>query len=113
MRSLGGRPISLERSRVPESPQLRAVLEHGLVDGSITRTLRAAGLVPVRGDQWVEARRLTAEEARVLDRPPTDVLLASSHFTWDANDRLVERLESVLDPERFRLHVRLFEGYRR
>ena len=46
-----GDDVSLERSLVPRTGRLDAAVEEGLVDGSLTATIEAAGLVPALAEQ--------------------------------------------------------------
>lgn len=104
VRRVASRPVSFERSRIPLTDATRAICRRGLTDDSLTRTLAAAGLVGAGGEQWVSARPLTAEEARVLGRDPHEVFLHSRRVTWGLDGGLVEHVDSVLDPARFQLH---------
>ncbi|MCD5354708.1 GntR family transcriptional regulator [Kineosporia mesophila] len=98
--------ISLERSRVPLTGALRRVLTDGLVDDSITATLDGAGLVPARAEQWVDVVPLDTADAERLGRPPGTPFLHSRRVSHTATGDFVENVESLLAPERFRLHMR-------
>lgn len=106
-RVVGGPAISYERSRVPAVGDLRDLPERGLVDGSLTATLLAAGLRGDHGEQWVSARPLTSAEAAVLGRSPTECFLQTRRVTRTACGDLVEHVESALDPAHFQLHLEL------
>ncbi len=59
-----GHAISIERSRLPLSPELEDVPLRGLREGSLHQTLRGAGLVPDHGEEWVDIEMLNAEPTR-------------------------------------------------
>ncbi|HEX4222944.1 MAG TPA: GntR family transcriptional regulator [Pseudonocardiaceae bacterium] len=100
-----GAPISYERSRIPAVGALRALPERGL-DGSLYAPLRAVGLIPEQGEEWVELVRLTEEEAGYLRREPGERFLCTRRCSRTATGEFVEHVESLLDPDRFRLHLR-------
>jgi GntR family transcriptional regulator len=99
-----GAPISYERSRIPAIGALRELVEHGL-DGSLYAPLHAAGLVPQQGEEWVELVRLTDEQAGHLRREPGERFLCTRRCSRIAAGDFVEYVESLLDPDRFRLHI--------
>lgn len=101
-RSAAGRPVSLETALIPAS----AVPATGLVDDSITATLAAAGLRGVEGEQTISVVPLDAADAALLDRAPGTPFLQAVRVTRAADGALVERVTSLLDPERFRFHLR-------
>ncbi|TIW76484.1 MAG: UTRA domain-containing protein, partial [Mesorhizobium sp.] len=49
-----GHAISIERSRLPLSPELEDIPLRGLREGTLHQTLRGAGLVPDHGEEWVD-----------------------------------------------------------
>lgn len=102
--SVDGKPICFERSRVPAVGALRDLPERGLGD-SLYDELRAVGLVPDSGEEWCELARLTAAEAGLLGRPEGERFLRTRRVTRDSDGRFVEHVESLLDPDRFRLHL--------
>jgi GntR family transcriptional regulator len=99
-----GKAVSFERSRVPAVGRLRDLPERG-IDGSLYAELHAEGLVPARGEEWVDLVRLTTEEAGLLDREPGEHFLRAKRLSLDAAGEFVEHVQSLLDPDRFRLHV--------
>lgn len=101
-RSAAGRPVSLETALIPAS----AVPATGLVDDSITATLAAAGLRGVEGEQTISVVPLDAADAALLDRAPGTPFLQAVRVTRAADGALVEQVTSLLDPERFRFHLR-------
>ncbi len=96
--------IAYERSRIPALPAVQAAVADGQASGSLTTMLRGAGLIAAQGEQWVEIRRLSVDEALLLGRTPGDSFLWSRCVTRDAEGRLVENVESLLDPGHFSLH---------
>lgn len=95
--------IAYERSRIPALPAVRDAVAAGGAEGSLTAMLRGAELVAAQGEQWVEIHRLTVDEALMLGRTPGDSFLWSRCVTRDAEGRLVENVESLLDPVHFSL----------
>lgn len=106
-RVVGGPVISYEQSRVPAVGVLADLPERGLVDGSLTASLHAAGLHADRGEQWVSARLLTAAEGAVLGRSTSDWFLRTRLIARTVGGELVEHVESTLDPDHFQLHLRV------
>ncbi|MFJ3385499.1 MULTISPECIES: GntR family transcriptional regulator [unclassified Curtobacterium] len=107
-----GPHVSYERSIVPRVGRLDRAVEEGLVDGSLSATIEAAGLVPVRAEQWIDVRPLDDAEAAVLDRTPGTPFLHSRRVSRTAGGALVEAVDSLLDPDRFRIHMRFEQGVR-
>ncbi|WP_030741298.1 GntR family transcriptional regulator [Streptomyces sp. NRRL F-5135] len=101
----GGAPVALERSRVPLLPALAEVPARGLVDGSLTRTLAAAGIRATHGDEWASVTRLDADEAALLRRDEGDVFLRTRRVSRGPEGDVVEHVTSLLDPARFELHL--------
>jgi GntR family transcriptional regulator len=102
--------IGYERSRIPALPAVRSAVEAGKAGGSLTNMLREAGLIAAQGEQWVEIRRLSVDEALLLGRTPGDSFLWSRCVTRDAEGRLVENVESLLDPGYFSLHFQFAQS---
>jgi len=99
-------PVSLETSTLPATGALADLPERGLVDGSITATLRAAGLAATgSGEQWISAVPLDAAAAGLLERSPGELFLQSTRTTLTMGGALVEHVVSLLDPSRFRFHL--------
>ena len=104
-RTADAQPVSLETAVVPGTGALADLPERGLVDGSITATLRAAGLSGTRGEQWISAGPLDSRAAALLERAAGELFLQSSRTTLASGGELVEHVESLLDPARFRFHL--------
>ena len=100
-----GRPVSLETARVPGTGVLADLPRRGLVHGSLTATLRAAGLHPAGGEQWIGVLPLDAAAAGLLERRPGDLFLHATRTTLTADGELVEYVESLLDPARSQFHL--------
>jgi len=100
-----GRAVSIERSRVPAVGALAIAPELGLIGGSLSRTMAAAGLVAQRGEQWVAVAALDAFDAAILGRSEGDLFLQSVRIAREKDGRFAEKVVSWLDPERFRLHT--------
>ncbi len=110
LRSADGMGISYERSRVPALPAVRDAVAKGRASGSLTELLRDAQLVASQGEQWVEIRQLDDAEATILGRQPGDPFLWSRCVTRDSSGRLVENVESLLDPTHFSLHFQFAQS---
>lgn len=100
-----GSVVSLERALIPASDGLENVPKSGLIDDSLTITLAAHGFVGDRGDQWIGAEPLTADDATLVMREPGTVFLKALRTTYDRRERFMEHVESLLDPVHFRLHL--------
>jgi GntR family transcriptional regulator len=104
VRSLAsGEAISLERSRVPWRSGFSKVLREGLVEGSLQRTLEAHGRQPVGGFDAISLANLTARDAELLGRSEGDSFLATRRTVHDSAAVLVERVDSLLHPQHFKL----------
>ena len=98
--------MSLERSRIPWCANFETVLTHGLVDGSITRTLETRGLASVSGREWANVEHvLGTNDAQLLGRQPGAPMLRLRRLTRAADNSLVEYVESLLDPDLFGLSI--------
>lgn len=99
-------PVSYEISYLPATPKLMGVIDHagGLVGGSISKTMAAAGLRPSHGSVDVSADRL-GPAADILEKSPDAVFLVSERRDFDGDDELVEYVRSFLDPSHFTVHI--------
>ncbi|WP_138465849.1 GntR family transcriptional regulator [Poseidonocella sp. HB161398] len=101
-----GQGLTLERARVPWRADLAPVLEAGLEQGSLSRTLAARGLVPASGEERANVLlSLPAADAALMGRRPGEPMLRLRRLTRDAEGGIVEFVESLLDPGVFGLHV--------
>lgn len=97
-----GRAISYERSTLPAVGPLADLPSRGL-GGSLSDEIAAAGLVAATGEQRAKCRPLDAREAALLGREPGTWFLLTRRTALAADGSLVERVESLLDPEHFEL----------
>lgn len=99
-------PVSYEVSYLPAIPALREAIERmeGLVDGSISKTMKQAGLQAASGYMDVSADRL-GPIAEALEKTPETVFLLSERHNFSDDGTLVEYVRSFLDPSHFTLHV--------
>lgn len=109
-RATDGTLVSLERSLMPANGGLESLPRVGLIDNSLTITLAAYGYIGERGDQWIGAEPLNAEDAELLGRPVGTVFLKALRTTYDRQNRFMEQVESLLDPLHFRLHLQFGES---
>lgn len=100
-----GDVVSLERSRIPAIDALALVPSDGLLGGSLTRTMKAAGLDPVSGEQWVQVFTLDEPTAAIFEQAAGRAYLHAIRITRDAANNVVEHVTSILDPEHFRIHI--------
>jgi len=101
-----GTAVSLERSRVPAVGALARLPQRGLRDQSLTSALRDEDLLPHSGDQWFSVVRVRGEDARLLGAADEEPFLHSVRISRDAGGHFVEKVVSLLSPDRFRLHMR-------
>lgn len=104
-RLVGTTPVSVEISYLPTNKMLDLLMERGLLGGSISLTMKAAGMEPVAGVQDATVEPLPQEYCEHLDASPTDRFLTVRRASVDADGRLVEYVESYLNPDHFSLHV--------
>jgi GntR family transcriptional regulator len=103
--TMEGKPISLERSRLPWRPRFAEVLEHGLLDGSLRRTLEAQDIRPAGGTEAAALVRLSAEDAAALHQAEGEPFLATTRVVHDAAGLIVEHVRSLLHPDHFTLRL--------
>ena len=101
----GGKPISLERSRLPWRDAFAGVIDGGLVDGSLRRTLEALDIRPVGGTESVDLVRLSAADAAELQQPEVEPFLGTTRIVHDAGGAIVEHVRSRLHPSHFTLQL--------
>jgi len=113
VRRLGdGRGVSLESSRVPAVGALAGLARTGLTEGSLNKTLLAAGRITASGDGQVSVRGLDEAQAATLRRSPGESFLHLNQVYRAADESVVEQVTSLLDPSRFQLHVHSGRGDR-
>jgi GntR family transcriptional regulator len=101
----GQTPISIERSRVPFLPELEDLPLKGLRAGSLTHTLRDAGLVASSGEEWADIEMLGQTDAELLGCAPGSAFLRTRRLTREADGRPIEYVTSLLNPAYFALHL--------
>lgn len=99
-----GHAFSIERSRLPLSPELEELPLRGLRAGSLHQTLRDIGLFPSHGEEWIDVVPLDAEDARILRCKPRTMFLRTRRVIRTAEDRVMEHVTSLLNPSHFALH---------
>ncbi|HLR85051.1 MAG TPA: GntR family transcriptional regulator, partial [Nocardioidaceae bacterium] len=104
-RTPGGTVVSYECATVPSTGILADIPQTGLVDESLASTLRAAGLVAVRGRQTVGVEPLDDRHAAILEHAVGMPFLRTVRTALDSEGGLVEHVVSLLDPEHFRLEL--------
>jgi GntR family transcriptional regulator len=110
LRRCAGVPVSVETAALPATAELADLPRRGLVDGSITETLRAAGLHGTRGEQRISVRPLGPADAELLGRAAGELFLRAERTTLTADGALVEHVVSLLDPARFSFHLTFGDG---
>jgi len=99
------KPISIEHSRVPFLPELEEVPLKGLRSGSLTETLRAAGLFAAGGEEWADIEMLGEADAKLLGCTLGSAFLRTRRLTREAGGRPIEYVTSLLNPSYFALHL--------
>lgn len=98
--------LSLERSRLPWLPCFQAILDEGLDDNSLSKTLANLGIAATSGEEWAKVMpRLSARDASLMHRQPGEPMLKLQRVTRREQSDIVEYVESILDPVRFALHL--------
>ncbi|MHA1565763.1 MAG: GntR family transcriptional regulator, partial [Alphaproteobacteria bacterium] len=98
--------ISLEQSRSPWREAYGDIPEQGLVGGSLAQTHKAAGLFVDHGEEWAEVLpALSSDDAKLMGRSPGDAMLRLRRVTRTAKGEVIEFVDSILDPQRFGLHL--------
>lgn len=100
-----GYAISIERSRLPLSPELEEVPLKGLRKGSLHQTLRGAGLIPDHGEEWADIEMLSPEDAAILGCETGTPFLRTRRLTRRPNGYPIEYVTSLLNPKHFALHL--------
>ncbi|MDR3360061.1 MAG: GntR family transcriptional regulator [Bifidobacteriaceae bacterium] len=97
----GSKAVSLERSYVPNVGSLADLPEKGLAGGSWTASLAHAGLTAAHGERSAALRRLSEDEAAVLERPVGAPFLRTIRTSFASDESFVEHVVSLLDPDHF------------
>ena len=100
-----GRVISIERSRVPLRPSLEGILAEGLLNGSLSATLSAAGLKAASGEEWAEVECLSPADASLAGAKIGTPFMRTRRLVRAAGGDVIEYVVSLLDPRHFALHL--------
>ena len=100
-----GKPISLERSRLPWRPGYAGVLRDGLVEGSLRRTLESLDIRPLGGTEAAGLIRLSRDDADALQQPEGEPFLGTTRIVHDLTGAVVEHVRSLLHPAHFTLQL--------
>ncbi|MGC4023779.1 MAG: GntR family transcriptional regulator [Mesorhizobium sp.] len=100
-----GHGISLERSRIPVTPEVAELPLTGLREGSLNKTLFAAGLVAAKGEEWADLELLSDEDARLLKALPKSPFLRTQRVVRTNDGQIIEYVTSLLNPAHFALHL--------
>lgn len=100
-----GKVISCERSKVPLFDGLEDVPTRGLINGSLSETLRDAGLIAECGEEWADVIALTKPDAEMMGVSSGTIVLRTRRIVRDARKRMIEHVVSYLDPSHFALHL--------
>lgn len=103
--TMAGKPVSLERSRLPWRPGFAAVLRNGLIGNSLRRTLEALDIRLLGGTEAVDLIRLSPEQAAELQQPEGEPFLGTTRVVHDATGSIVEHVRSLLHPAHFTLRL--------
>ncbi|MDA8296137.1 MAG: GntR family transcriptional regulator [Actinomycetota bacterium] len=95
-----------EASHIPAIGGLRSIPQHGLSGGSLTATLREAGLVLSHGRQRIRGRAIDAREAALVGTPVGTWMLELIRTSYDASGAFVEHVVGLLDPAHFEVGIR-------
>lgn len=101
-------PVALETCHVGAHRLDRRDLERAARE-SLYAVYREAGLIPKRAVQRVEAIVLDARTAELLDTRPGEPAFKQERITFDADEAVVEVVESVYRGDRYTLQVDLRE----
>ncbi|MCI1833146.1 MAG: GntR family transcriptional regulator [Bifidobacterium sp.] len=104
-RTSESRPISIEISFLPSNPMLDLLMERGLLGGSISLTMKAAGMNPHSGVQDATVETVPERYRDQLGVTAEDRFLVVRRASLDAHGDLVEYVVSYLNPEHFSLHI--------
>lgn len=101
----GDVPVSLECSYLPCNEILDLIMERGLLGGSISTTMKAAGMEPVSGAQDATVAHVPERYRTCLGDGMDGVFLEVRRISYGEDGRPVEYVVSYLDPRHFSLHV--------
>lgn len=100
------RGVALERSRLPWRECFTDIVSSGLQNDSLSRTLNQLGVVVAHGEERAGVlASLPKEIASTMQRRAGEPMLRLRRLTRAADESIVEYVESILDPDRFGLHL--------
>lgn len=100
-----GRGLSLERSRLPVAPEIADLPKRGLIEGSLSKTLFAAGLIGAGGEEWADVELLQQADAELLAAPHGTPFLRTRRIVRQHDGEIIEYVTSLLNPAHFALHL--------
>lgn len=101
-----GRGLAFERSRLPWRECYADIISSGLQNDSLNRTLNQLGIVVTRGEERAGVLvALPKKIAITMQRSIGEPMLRLHRLTHASDDSIVEYVESILDPDRFGLHL--------
>lgn len=100
-----GRGLSLERSRLPVTPEIADLPERGLTEHSLSKTLFSAGLIAAKGEEWADVELVGADDAELLAAACGSPFLRTRRIVRQHDDRVIEYVTSLLNPAHFALHL--------
>ncbi|NEG54257.1 GntR family transcriptional regulator [Bifidobacterium platyrrhinorum] len=104
-RMSGAAPVSLEISYLPCNEILDLIMERGLLGGSISTTMKAAGMTPCGGVQDATVACVPAQYRSYLDVDEREMFLEVRRISYGEDGEPVEYVLSYLNPRHFSLHV--------
>jgi DNA-binding GntR family transcriptional regulator len=90
VRLADGVPIVLIRSKLALPDGVRLTRDDLLTDGLYNSLHRVAGVELVGGNQTVTARKVTAQEAELLELPADSAVMVAQRYAFDARGRGIE-----------------------
>jgi GntR family transcriptional regulator len=106
LRLLDGRPVAIERTRVPLG-LAPALVELDFADASIYTALESAGALPITANVVVSASSADEARAAALAIEAGAPLITCAHVSYDSTSRLVEIGEITYRADRYQFRARL------
>jgi GntR family transcriptional regulator len=103
LRLADGVPMAIERVVMPTA--LGAVLGEDLETGSLHSAFERLGRIPTQALAEVSARRVTAREGRLLDLPPSGVVISERRTIFDEDGTPLEATVTCYAADRYRLQA--------
>lgn len=109
-RRLAGREVvSLEISYLPSNEILDLIMERGLLGGSLSITMRAAGLITSSSSQDLSVEKAPDALHEYLEANGGTRFLVSRKSNFSTEGALVEHVVSYLHPDHFSMHIEFTE----